>query len=92
MPSRSHAEPWWVESNASTMTLATRVSEAMRPSAVRLAVSPGRQGWFSLIAPRGPRPVCVTGKYSWTSFRQGPTGALIAHKGEKTDWLCDLRS
>mgnify|MGYP005749444617 CR=1 FL=1 len=49
------------------------------------------QGWFSLIALRGPRPVCVTGKYSWTSFRQGPSGALIARKGEKTDWICDLR-
>ena len=49
------------------------------------------QGWFSLIALRGPRPVCVTGKYSWTSFRQGPSGALIARKGEKTDGICDLR-
>ena len=49
------------------------------------------QGWFSSIALRGPRPVCVTGKYSWTSFRQGPSGSLIAHKGEKTDWICDLR-
>ena len=41
------------------------------------------QGWFSLIALRGPRPVCVTGKYSWTSFRQGPSGALIALKGRR---------
>ena len=49
------------------------------------------RGWFSLIALRGPRPVCVTGNYAWTSFRQGPSGALIAHKGEKTDWICVLR-
>ena len=51
------------------------------------------QGWFSLIALRGPRPVCVTGKYSWTSFRQGPSGALIALKGRRPTGfaICDLR-
>ena len=49
------------------------------------------QGWFSLIALRGPRPTYAVGSYSWTSFRQGPSGALIARKGEKTDWTCDLR-
>ena len=51
------------------------------------------QGWFSSIALRGPRPVCAIGNYSWTSFRQGPSGALIALKGRRPTGfaICDLR-